>query len=307
MRFRRLSSGAASWLAIWRQFALLACFAATAVAQDGVANATTGPWSAELNGSWRWHKGDKMEWASPSFNDSQWPVLRVPGPPPNTSSFFWLRTRVRTGALAKPALLVGPVAAAYNLYWDGKPVGSFGQPCTRWFAPRWQTFELNTADVAPGEHTLALRGCILGYPGARAPFILPAENRIGERAAIQDVETAAIARSSRSDLLQLLVEGTIFLAGLYFLLLPPSVAQGRAFRWFGAFLIGRACLVLIQFYTDYGPLAVTAGTLSSAGWIVVYCWQLAWIEFGYAFFRRSVSKTARCLEFLLLAFAIEGQ
>ena len=120
------------------------------------------------------------------------------------------------------------------------------------------------------------------------------------------METAAIARSFRSDLLELLVEGTILLAGLYFLLLPPTVAQGRAFRWFGAFLIGRASLVLIQFYIDYGPLAVSVGMWSSVGWLVIYFWQLAWIEFGYAFFRRPVSKTARCLELVLLAFAMEA-
>ena len=182
MRFRCFPSRLASRHFVWWQFALLACLTTTAVAQDGVANAVSGPWTAELNGAWRWHAGDEMQWASPSFDDSQWSVLRVPGPPPNTSSFVWLRTRVRTGTLARPALLVGPVASAYELYWDGKLVGNFGQPCgMRWFVPRWQTFELNSADAAPGEHTLALRGCNLGYAGARMPFILPAENRIGDR------------------------------------------------------------------------------------------------------------------------------
>ena len=31
---------------------------------------------ASLDGLWRFHTGDNPQWASPSFDDSQWPLLR---------------------------------------------------------------------------------------------------------------------------------------------------------------------------------------------------------------------------------------
>jgi phosphoserine phosphatase RsbU/P len=31
---------------------------------------------ASLDGLWRFHAGDDLQWANPSFEDSQWPLLR---------------------------------------------------------------------------------------------------------------------------------------------------------------------------------------------------------------------------------------
>src|SRR3954447_20183807 len=103
---------------MWPKLTLLACLALNASAQDAVSNATSGPWTAELNGVWSWHEGDDMQWASPSFDDSGWPIQR--GQAPRRSTLYWLRLKLHVGRLMNPALLVGPVASTYEVYWDGK-------------------------------------------------------------------------------------------------------------------------------------------------------------------------------------------
>jgi sigma-B regulation protein RsbU (phosphoserine phosphatase) len=288
---------------MWRKLALLACLAMSGFAQDTVTNATSGPWTAQLNGTWRWHAGDDVRWAAPSFDDSNWSLLKIPGPPPQTAGLYWVRLQVRISGLSSPALLLGPIASAYELYWDGKRLGNFGQPCTRLFVPRWQIFPIANSEAGAGQHTLALRGCNAVYPGARPGRVLPVDNRFGERMSLEEVQTALLARDFQSLLLQLLVVFTILLAGFYFLLLPPSVAQGGAFRWLGAFLIARALVDLNEFYVNFGPLVLPAGVVGRFTWMFVCVGPVFWIEFAYSLFRRRVPWAVRCLEILFLMWA----
>jgi len=291
---------------MWRSFALLSCFAVSGFAQDAVTTATSGPWTAQLNGMWRWHAGDDVRWAAPSFDDSNWPILKIPGPSPQTAGLYWVRLQIRMGALSSPALLLGPIAAAYELYWDGKPLGNFGHPCAQSFVPRWQIFPLTNSEAATGQHTLALRGCNAMYPGTRIGGVLPVDNRIGERTSLEEVQTALLARDFRSALLELLIAFTIFLAGCYFLLLPPSVAQGAAFRWLGAFLIARALVDFDEFYVNFGPLVLPATLVGRFTWMFVCVGPVFWIEFAYSLFRRRVPWLVRCLEILFLMWTVNA-
>jgi hypothetical protein len=120
--------------------------------------AATGPWSAELNGTWLWHAGDDMQWASPAFDDSAWPVLRVPGPLPPTQQ-YWIRLSVQLGRVSDPGLLVGPIAYAYEAYWDGQRIGNLGAgpPRPAWFAVRPLVFRIPLELADPGGHVIAYR------------------------------------------------------------------------------------------------------------------------------------------------------
>ncbi len=286
-----------------RKLAILACLALDILAQSKISDATSGPWTAELNGVWRWHGGDDVRWAAPSFDDSKWLDLKTPGPPPQTAGIYWLRLQVRIGGLSSPALLLGPIASAYELYWDGKRLGNFGLPCTRLFVPRWQIFPLANSEAGDGQHSLALRGCNVAYPGARLGRVLPVDNRFGERISLEEVQTALFSRDFRSLLLQLLVAFTILLAGFYFLLLPPSVAQGGVFRWLGAFLIARALVDLDEFYVNFGPLVLSAEVVGRFTWMFVCLGPVFWIEFAYSLFLCRVPWAVRGLEILLLMWA----
>jgi hypothetical protein len=99
--------------------------------------------------------------------------------------------------------------------------------------------------------------------------------------------------------LQLLVDFGLLLADLYFLLLPPSVSQGTAFRWLGVILLSRALLIMNEFYASDGPLD-TPGTISLA-LVCVFgsFFFISVLEFSYALFRRPIPLAIRCFECLL--------
>lgn len=114
-------------------------FAAQSAAAGSVLPASSAPLkldggSVALNGPWQFHLGDRSAWASPAFDDSTWEQLSVSKPwgaqtHPNTEGLAWYRLRI-TFAPAAPgaiALLVPPVDDAYQVYWNGRLVGSLGK------------------------------------------------------------------------------------------------------------------------------------------------------------------------------------
>jgi hypothetical protein len=44
--------------------------------------------SVELNGPWKFHKGDDLQWAQPDFNDSGWPSMDLTPPPGSYDPFL---------------------------------------------------------------------------------------------------------------------------------------------------------------------------------------------------------------------------
>jgi hypothetical protein len=281
------------WLSLI-PFALLSVPAAS--------NATSGPWTAELNGTWLWHAGDNMQWASPAFDDSAWGRLALPGPPPNAPQ-YWIRISVQLGTLSDPGLLLGPIAYAYEVYWDGQRIGGFGDLSPRkWFVPRWKTFRIPRELTKAGLHTMAIRvGPTPVNFGARSARLSLEDSRIGNLAALRDAESALLRADFQPRLLQLLIDFGLLLAGLYFLLLPPSVSQGAAFRWLGTMLLTRALFVLFEFYANDGPLDDRFPRLLELYLLLIAVFNTAVIEFPYALFRRRVPIALRCIEpFFLL-------
>ncbi len=91
-----------------------------------------------LDGNWRFHPGDSpssgntFAWAAPAFDDSSWALLQS-GKPwseqgyPNMGGFGWYRFNVRIPAGNKAtALLIAPTVSSYQVFSDGKLVGSRG-------------------------------------------------------------------------------------------------------------------------------------------------------------------------------------
>jgi sigma-B regulation protein RsbU (phosphoserine phosphatase) len=277
---------------IWRGVALF-CFTALCAGAQTIINAESGPWTAALDGAWRWHAGEDMRWASVAFNDAGWSPLRVPGPlPPNRR--YWVRVHFQIGPTSDPGLLLGPIAWAYDVYWDGERIGSFGDLSRlRWFVPRWQTYHLPPNLAMPGSHVVAIRIAQIG-PGIGLPTrqtqLYAGDNRVGDLAALYEAASAQMRGDFQPWLLNLLIDFGFLLAGFYFLLLAPSVSKGAAFRWFGIVLLGRAIVVMCQFYLNYGLF-----------WAGVWVSCLGTIEFSYAFFRRPVPLAVRCVAWLLAA------
>ncbi|MBV9675080.1 MAG: SpoIIE family protein phosphatase, partial [Acidobacteriaceae bacterium] len=289
---------------MWRVVVLFSCTLMGARAQTNI-QAASGPWTATLDGTWLWHAGDNMQWASATFDDSHWSPLRVPGPlPPDRQ--YWIRLHVQTGGTSDPGLLLGPIAYAYDVYWDDQRIGRFGDLSRgKWFTPRWQTFHIPRHLTKEGSHAIALHIGQIGVGfGPRGPSLNAGENRIGNFAALHEVESAYMRADFQPRLLQLLVDFGLLLAGLYFLLLPPSVSQGAAFRWLGVILLSRALLVIDEFYVNDGPLSIPGNIVFALVWLLGSLWFIGVIEFSYGLFRRPIPLAIRCVECLLAILAV---
>ncbi len=283
----------------------LFCFTVLAVGAQTI-DATSGPWSATLDGTWRWHVGDDMRWASPSFDDSDWPALRVPGPLPEVEPErkpYWIRLHLETGAISDPGLLLGDIGYAYEVYWDGRRIGQFGDLSHgTWFVPGAQIFPIPAHLATSGAHAVAVRIGQIGGAGGRT-HAWRGDSRVGDLAALRDAHSTQMHARLQPWLLDLLINFGFLLAGLYFFWLPPSISQAAAFRWLGVILLSHGLYVMCLFYSIWGPVPIPGGVL------VAFVYPFGWaafigvIEFSYALFRRRVPMPIRCLECLIATLA----
>ena len=123
-----------------------------------------GTGSVAVAGKWQFHTGDDLVWANPAYDGSSWEQLRGDEPwgaqtHPGYTGFAWYRKRIDvTGAGEKLAILIPPVDDAYEIYWNGKKIGTSGSlpPHARWWAVGHST-------VYPlGNVTAQRRACIAG-------------------------------------------------------------------------------------------------------------------------------------------------
>ena len=100
-----------------------------------------GSGSAAISGPWQFHTSDDMAWANPAYDDSQWEQIRGDDTwgaqtHPGHTGFAWYRRRIDiTGAEKSLAILMPPVDDAYELYWNGKKIGTYGNlpPHAQWW------------------------------------------------------------------------------------------------------------------------------------------------------------------------------
>lgn len=87
--------------------------------------------AAPLDGEWKQQQGDDLRWAEPAFDDSAWPAIRMPrAAAPGPLGFTWFRIHVRIVQLPPQPLylMIGPLFPAYEVFANGRSVGSFGGP-----------------------------------------------------------------------------------------------------------------------------------------------------------------------------------
>lgn len=119
--------------------------------------------AVSLDGPWQFHLGDDPAWASSEFNDSSWEQLSADKPwgaqtHPNTEGFGWYRFHIAfaPGAPEAIALLVPNVDDSYQVYWNGRLVGTFGKVPPQ--ANLWQNPEARSFNLGPSESgVLAIR------------------------------------------------------------------------------------------------------------------------------------------------------
>jgi len=87
-----------------------------------------------LDGKWAFHLGDNPAWATPSFNDSAWEKLTPDAPWGDqghfaTVGYGWYRWHLHLGpgSPTQLAIFIPAVEDAYEVYWNGRLVGSYGK------------------------------------------------------------------------------------------------------------------------------------------------------------------------------------
>jgi len=106
-----------------------------------------GKGAADLDGPWQFHLGDDPAWAAPGFDDSGWEQLTADESwgaqgHPSYVGFGWYRRHIALtpadGAAPDFLLLLNGVDDAYDLYWNGQPIGHNGKLPP---APVWYPFQ----------------------------------------------------------------------------------------------------------------------------------------------------------------------
>lgn len=130
-----------------------------------VQNPGTG--SVPLDGKWQFHLGDDLAWANPGLDDSSWEQISADTTwgaqtHPSYTGFAWYRRHITIessgpAAAKSLAVFIPPVDDAYDLYWNGKKIGSYGglPPHAVW----WLTGHsaVYSLPVSSGTGVLALR------------------------------------------------------------------------------------------------------------------------------------------------------
>lgn len=184
----------------WRQISLLAWAGAAACATFAAEAAPAGAtrrWShpaQEYAPSVRWwfkdlppalqyselrvRDGDDPRWAQPAWDDAGWAEKGF-WDLPARAGVQWVRFRVRMGDDGRAALPGGIMIStvrAYEIFWDGVPIGNNGTPDNRSETEQVgrvdECFWIPAALRGPGEHIVVMRTSSyrVGFPAATSGF-----------------------------------------------------------------------------------------------------------------------------------------
>ena len=124
-----------------------------------------GQGEARLNGFWQFHTGDDPRWASPTLDDSAWESISTSSPwgsqgHAGYTGFAWYRRHLQIHLApdenSRYALLIPPVDDAYEVYWNGSLIGTYGRLPPR---PNWHYSALPHMFAVPSieSGTIAIR------------------------------------------------------------------------------------------------------------------------------------------------------
>ena len=263
--------------------------AVAACAQPGLVKGTIGDSVLVLNGPWKFHPGDNMEWAQPAFDDSGWGVLDLTPPEssydpitgssgfvpgwtangyPTLTGFAWYRLRVQLENLSSS---VGTTALAlampinfddaYQVFVNGRQIGEFGRfkdHTAVFYNAQPRSFDLPMS-ASRGTRTIAIRFWMdKGTPlanqdagGLHGPPILGESSAID---AMLRLEWDAVNRTQVGTLLSILFLSLATLLGFALYWFDRSEP---AYLWLGAVCIAgllARSTVMIGYYSMILPL-----------------------------------------------------
>lgn len=234
-------------LALILVLATLALPAPTFAGTFTVQNPGTGVVS--LGGEWQFHLGDNLAWANPALDDSHWEQIKADTTwgaqtHPSYTGFAWYRRHIAVenygaSATRNLAILIPPVDDVYDLYWNGKKIGSYGAmpPRANW----WQRGHSVVYKLPPSPESgvLALR-----VWKATLSSVDPATNGgfesaplLGDAEVLTQQAKLPFYRNDEHRLPDLLISAVVLVTGfLSFLLYLRDRKQGL-YAWLALYLI----------------------------------------------------------------------
>ena len=305
---------------------LLGCAAGAQTTSQSAA-ITFGQAAAPLYGPWKFTTGDSPIdpktggplWAEPGFDDSHWETVDlkpkkgaidpafgtsdyVPGwsalGHPGYWGYAWYRIRVQSVNIGAESLaLVGPanVDDAYQLFADGKLLGSFGN-----FRGKWPSIYIahpvmfHLPDSLPstgGARVIAFRfwmapSTTLQIVDAGGMHSAPVMGGASVVALYYQAKWVEIIRGTLDMPVLALACGLLAITAFSLILFDPS---DRSYFWIGLlFLITglQSVLTAISFWTELIPISAYYVATDVANALVVALWCIVWwVWFGRAGFR----------------------
>lgn len=241
--------------------------------------------SVELNGPWKFHKGDDLQWAQPDFNDSGWSAVDLTPPAGSYDPFLgttgfvpgwtalgdtgyagyaWYRLKVNVQY--DPGLSEGGLAIkmpddvddAYQIFVNGQLIGEFGHFTpngVRTYLTLPRTFALPRG-IKSGQITLAIRvwmdpSTALTNPDAGGLHGPPILGQAGPIERMLRLNWDGVNRSQLSRFLEL---GILFLAILVAIALYWLDRKEKAYLWLGLACAGVALQTIVTLTGNYSAL-----------------------------------------------------
>ncbi|MGB7189241.1 MAG: SpoIIE family protein phosphatase [Acidobacteriaceae bacterium] len=217
-----------------------------------VRNPGTG--SVPLDGKWQFHLGDNLAWANPTLDDSGWEQISADTTwgaqtHPSYAGFAWYR-RLITIESAGPAgtknlaVLIPPVEDVYDLYWNGKKIGSYGAmpPNANWWAVgHGAVYKL---PLSAGSGVLALRvwKAPLSSVDASAIGGFQAVPLLGDPGVLNIQSKLPLYRRDEIGLPSLLISAVVLVAGLLSFLLYFRDRKQGLYLWLALYLLASGLL-----------------------------------------------------------------
>jgi hypothetical protein len=263
--------------------------AAPASAQAGLVKGTIGDAVLVLTGPWKFHPGDDMAWASPSFDDSSWGTQDLAPPPgsydpttgssgfvpgwtsqgyPKLAGYAWYRLRVQlqnqgAGPSASQLAITMPLNFddAYEVYVNGQKIGAFGDfnsHSVTFYNSQPRSFAMPEG-ADRGVMTIAIRL----WMDVGTPFMsqdaggLHGPPLIGESSAINAMLRLEWDAENRTQVGNLVALIFLFLATMLGFILAWLDRREPAYLWLGAAcavaFAGR-CAVMMGYYSMILPM-----------------------------------------------------
>jgi hypothetical protein len=253
-----------------------------------------GTGSVAISGLWQFHTSDDMGWANPAYDDSKWEQLRGDDTwgtqtHPGHTGFAWYRKGIHiTGANKSLSILMAPVDDAYELYWNGQKIGSYGSlpPHGQWWGNGHSVvfpIPVDAAGNADGVLAIRVWKAPLSSTDQSTSGGLNAAPVVGDSTVLAMQAMEPRYKQERQRMPGFLMAAAIFVAGLIAVLLYLRERTQWLYLWLAIYLladglIGFRRLDAMNYGLDFVSLQVYLQFVESAQDISL--WLLLLTLFG---------------------------